>query len=303
MAGQWRQRQLCVLVLLSAGIYVFLLNQFTDSIRMWTTRNAATTILVLTPTYPRPTQIADMTRLCNTLMHIPALFWVVVEDAYNKTENIAELLEFCSVPFVHLAKRTPRNLTGPYKGRGVTNRNEGLRWIRENVHTVVSDNRSAVVYFADDDNAYDIRLFEEIRKTDPNRVSMFPVGTIAGTGVSSPIIDQDGSLLGFFDPYPAKRKYMVDMAGFAVGLEILLRSGAKFVYRTGALEDYFLRDLHFQEEDIQFLADRCTRILAWHVKTSGGPFIKLITLADKLKPFVNNTNLFELVRLYSPVPR
>ena len=37
-----------------------------------------------------------------------------------------------------------------------------------------------VVYFADDDNAYDTRLFWEIRKT--RMISMFPVGLLRPSG-------------------------------------------------------------------------------------------------------------------------
>jgi beta-1,3-glucuronyltransferase len=41
------------------------------------------------------------------------------------------------------------------KPRGVSNRNRGLEWLRANA-------KSGVFYFADDDNTYDIRLFEEV---------------------------------------------------------------------------------------------------------------------------------------------
>ena len=43
------------------------------------------------------------------------------------------------------------------KARGVSNRNKGLQWIRENY----VDTRG-VIYFADDDNTYDLRLFDEV---------------------------------------------------------------------------------------------------------------------------------------------
>jgi beta-1,3-glucuronyltransferase len=43
---------------------------------------------------------------------------------------------------------------GP-KPRGVSNRNRGLEWLRANA-------KDGVFYFADDDNTYDIRLFEEV---------------------------------------------------------------------------------------------------------------------------------------------
>ena len=41
-------------------------------------------------------------------------------------------------------------------------RNEGLTWIRENVH---AGGVGGVVYFADDDNTYSLELFEEMRYT------------------------------------------------------------------------------------------------------------------------------------------
>lgn len=45
-----------------------------------------------------------------------------------------------------------------YKGgkpRGVASRTRGLQWIRENA-------REGVLYFADDDNTYDLELFREV---------------------------------------------------------------------------------------------------------------------------------------------
>ena len=41
------------------------------------------------------------------------------------------------------------------KPKGVSNRNAGIQWVKEHA-------TSGVVYFADDDNTYDIRLFDEV---------------------------------------------------------------------------------------------------------------------------------------------
>lgn len=41
------------------------------------------------------------------------------------------------------------------KPRGVSNRNRGLNWIRENAS-------EGVFYFGDDDNTYDIEIFEQV---------------------------------------------------------------------------------------------------------------------------------------------
>ena len=41
------------------------------------------------------------------------------------------------------------------------NRNAGVEWIKGNVPEKLPD---GVLYFGDDDNTYDLRLFEEIRR-------------------------------------------------------------------------------------------------------------------------------------------
>lgn len=45
-----------------------------------------TIIFLITPTYTRPTQMADMTRLAQTLRLVPDVFWIVVEDAHNESK-------------------------------------------------------------------------------------------------------------------------------------------------------------------------------------------------------------------------
>lgn len=66
--------------------------------------------------------------------------------------------------------------------RGVSNRRAALSWIKSN------NIKEGVLYFGDDDNTFDLRLFTEIRFT--NRVSMFPVGLIGDYSVSSPIVEK-----------------------------------------------------------------------------------------------------------------
>lgn len=65
--------------------------------------------------------------------------------------------------------------------RGVANRRAALAWIRSNI-------KNGVLYFGDDDNTFDLKLFEEIR--DTKKVSMFPVGLIGEYGISSPIVKE-----------------------------------------------------------------------------------------------------------------
>ena len=46
----------------------------------------------------------------------------------------------------------------------MSNRNAAMKWIYEHVQEISDD--SGAFYFADDDNTYDIRIFEEIRNTE-----------------------------------------------------------------------------------------------------------------------------------------
>lgn len=171
------------------------------------------------------------------------------------------------------------------KPRGVSNRNRGLQWIRANA-------TRGVFYFADDDNTYDIELFDEVRPVTrayftskdssslskgfilmfqirkTKTVSMFPVGLCTKFGLSSPIL-KGGKFAGFYDGWVAGRKFPVDMAGFAVNVKFLhQRPNATMPFRAGYEEDGFLKSLApFEPRDAQLLADNCTKVLAWHTQT------------------------------------
>lgn len=91
---------------------------------------------------------------------------------------------FCKstgIPYVHLSSPMPylyrSQKTIP---RGVSNRRAALAWIKNN------NIKDGVLYFGDDDNTFDLRLFSEIRYTQ--RVSMFPVGLIGDYSISTPIV-------------------------------------------------------------------------------------------------------------------
>lgn len=70
-----------------------------------------------------------------------------------------------------------------------------------------------------------------------------------------------GKVVGFFDSWPSKRKFPVDMAGFAVNVEFLLNHpNATMPYKAGYEEDQFLRSLGLMLEDIEPKADSCTQV-------------------------------------------
>ena len=124
------------------------------------------TVYAITPTYVRPTQRVDLISLCHTLMHVPNITWIVVEDSVNKTQHVRDILtkQCKSVTSVHLTAKSSKNKA---EGRGVNQRNAALSWIRQtcgsNETTTTTEKKcNGVVYLMDDDNKYDLRLFQEV---------------------------------------------------------------------------------------------------------------------------------------------
>lgn len=66
------------------------------------------TIYFVTPTYKRPEQLPDMTRLAQTLMHVPFVMWLVIEDAELLTPQIAALLRRTGIPYIHMIGKFTR---------------------------------------------------------------------------------------------------------------------------------------------------------------------------------------------------
>lgn len=139
----------------------------------------------------------------------------------------------------------------------MSNRLRALKWLRD---TFTNTTAQGVIYFADDDNAYDIRVFDEMRHTE--KVSVWPVGCLAKLGVSSPILEpKTGLVSGFHDPFLTRRKFAVDMAGFAVDLQLFLRNPrATMPYKVGYEEDYFIKSLGVKITDLEPKADNCTKV-------------------------------------------
>ncbi|XP_026730723.1 galactosylgalactosylxylosylprotein 3-beta-glucuronosyltransferase S-like [Trichoplusia ni] len=214
-------------------------------------------IYYVTPTYPRPEQMPELTRLAHTLMHVPRIHWIVADDQPHCSDTVLKLLRRSGLPFTFISSPKPFVYRGTNFPRGVANRRAALSWLRENV-------QEGILYFGDDDNTVDLQLFDEIRNT--KKVSMFPVGLIGDYGVSTPIV-KDGKVVAFFDSWSGSRTFPVDMAGFAINIEYM-KPSASMPYIAGHEEDRFLVSLGLKLDEIEPLAANCSKVLVWHTKTA-----------------------------------
>ncbi|NP_001082602.1 beta-1,3-glucuronyltransferase 3 L homeolog isoform X1 [Xenopus laevis] len=225
-------------------------------------------IYVVTPTYARPHQLAELTRLSQTLLLVPSLHWILVEDSAERSKAVADLLAQSGLHYTHLNVQTPPVMklkdSDPnwLKPRGVEQRNEALRWLQLNR----SPKDSGVVYFADDDNTYSIRIFQEMRYTQ--KVSVWLVGLVGGLRYEGPLVEK-GRVVGFHTAWKPHRPFPIDMAGFAVSLSLLLsHPGARFDPNAerGFLESSLLGQL-VSVGELEPRADNCTKVWVWHTRT------------------------------------
>ncbi|XP_053560504.1 galactosylgalactosylxylosylprotein 3-beta-glucuronosyltransferase 1-like [Bombina bombina] len=229
-------------------------------------------IYVITPTYTRPVQKAELIRLANTFLHVVNLHWIVVEDAPRRTKLVANLLEKSGINFTHLNVDSPRNLKiglsrmPTHTPRGTMQRNLGLRWLRDNINS--SNPPDGVVYFADDDNTYSLELFEEMRYT--RTVSVWPVAFVGGLRYESPKVSTTGRVVGWKTVFDPNRPFAIDMAGFAISLRLILeRPYANFKLegvKGGYQETSLLKDL-VTVDGLEPKAANCTKVLVWHTRT------------------------------------
>ncbi|GIY61244.1 galactosylgalactosylxylosylprotein 3-beta-glucuronosyltransferase 3 [Caerostris darwini] len=225
-------------------------------------------IFIVTPTYARPVQKAELTRLSHTLLLVPNIHWIVIEDSENKTSLVTNFLSKSRISFTHLNVPTPLPMKMKkedpnwLKPRGVLQRNAGLSWIRKHV----DPEEQGVVYFADDDNTYDLDLFEEMRYTQT--VSVWPVGLVGGLMVEKPLVE-NGKVVGWNTVWKADRPFPIDMAGFAVNVSLLIhhrRAAFSLAVARGYQESKLLGDL-VTINHLEPKADNCTKVLVWHTRT------------------------------------
>ncbi|XP_037807704.1 galactosylgalactosylxylosylprotein 3-beta-glucuronosyltransferase I [Lucilia sericata] len=232
------------------------------------------TIYCITPTYARPQQKAELTRLSHIFMLVPNLHWVLVEDSETTTELVRNLLERAGLTqrATQLNTKTPaafklkHNDPNWIKPRGVEQRNLALSWVRTNANP----DKHSIVFFMDDDNSYSVELFAEMSKLEKGKVGVWPVGLVGGLMVEKPLLNSETKeVIGFNAAWRPERPFPIDMAGFAISTDLFFKyPQATFSYEVqrGYQESEILRHLTTRSE-LQPLANYCQEVLVWHTRT------------------------------------
>ncbi|CAB04033.3 Galactosylgalactosylxylosylprotein 3-beta-glucuronosyltransferase [Caenorhabditis elegans] len=226
-------------------------------------------IIVITPTYRRITRMPDITRMSNTLKQIKNLHWIVIEDGEELVPAVQNVLERSGLPYTYVTHKTAKG----YPAKGWYQRDMALKMLRTNSSQILGNHKGeAVVYFADDDNSYDLRLFDDFIR-NVKKLGVWAVGLVGGTIVEAPKVENK-KVTSFNVKWEPSRPFAVDMAGFAINLKYILRSAAVFgpkCHGSGAPETCLLEKLGFELDDIQpfgYEKEEDKEILVWHTRTS-----------------------------------
>uniref|UniRef100_A0A0G4HWW3 Galactosylgalactosylxylosylprotein 3-beta-glucuronosyltransferase n=1 Tax=Chromera velia CCMP2878 TaxID=1169474 RepID=A0A0G4HWW3_9ALVE len=239
-------------------------------------------IFAITPTYRRVTQRLDMIRLLAAFAHVPNLYVVVVEDRETVSEKMKTTLEDSMMPEGSWALAAAPTTPG-LAVKGSEQRNKGLDVMAkliasEQDEQTRKDMENGVVFFADDDNAYDPRLFDEIRKVQ--KVGVWPVAFSGKKIVEHCKVDSSTGKVTGFDAWAADvRPFALDMAGMGLSVSFFVspaetdtNKGAKLRFdpysHSGMLESTLLMQTGISVGDLEPLADNCTKVYTWHVSTS-----------------------------------
>ncbi|KAK1601393.1 hypothetical protein QYE76_017775 [Lolium multiflorum] len=225
-------------------------------------------LLIVTATTVRPHQAYYLNRLIHVLKSVPPpLLWIVAEWPYQSRETV-EILRSSGIMYRHIVCN--RNATNIRKII-VCQKNNAVFHIKKH-------HLDGIVHFADEERAYSVDLFEEMRKI--RRFGTWPVATHDGSkyrvALEGPLCQGD-RVTGWHTNQRRGilRRFPIGFSGFAFNSTILwdpkrwksptresiiLHSGG----RGGLQESRFIERLVEDESQMEGLADNCTRIMAWN---------------------------------------
>ena len=99
---------------------------------------------------------------------------------------------------------------------------------------------------------------------DTTMVSVWPVGFAGGRKYESPKIDAQGKVRGWMTGFAPERRFAVDMAGFAINLQLLMQKSDVVFKLTNIASGYqetTLLSRLINVNDLEPKADNCTKVV------------------------------------------
>lgn len=200
-------------------------------------------IILITPTHLRKERMGYLKELSGIFSQVENLLWLVCEDGIRKHDNVEELLQRSGIDYKYFNY-------GPTNNWGECQRDFLCEYVFR--HDI-----NGVCYFADDDNWWDIKIFDEIRKT--KRVGVFPVGNRGPSNIETPIIVN--GKVSSWDAHLLTRKYPLDMGGFSFHSNMLTNISNKRFFPlagNGWGETRFLESIISDKRELEPLCNYCT---------------------------------------------
>jgi galactosylgalactosylxylosylprotein 3-beta-glucuronosyltransferase 3 len=199
-------------------------------------------LIIVTCTWNRPCRLSYFKYLIQHIFsQLSNYTWIVVEDGTEIDNDLKKILPEKTIYFAH----------GPTKDGGNKQRNAAYEYIHDNQF-------DGIVYNADDDNTYDLKLFDEIRKT--KIFSIFPVlgWNRPKKDPERPLLDENGKFIRWNSSW--HRKYATDMAGFAFNSSLLQKIEKPFWRRVGhgGGESEFIDSIIGSIDEVEFLCGKCS---------------------------------------------
>ena len=125
---------------------------------------------------------------------------------------------------------------------------------------------------------------------------MFPVGLVSKLFVSTPILSYQGQFKGFYEGWGGNRTFILDMAGFAVGVKHFMSKAQPYyskgdinlmAFKKGYEEETFLQVMNVPPKEVEFLAENCSKIYVWHTKTVNPIFTKFKDVPSEVDQLTN----------------
>lgn len=218
-------------------------------------------VYLITPTYHRLTQKVNLVQMAQALMLDGGIYWIMIEDTPNPPDlGLRTFLYETGLPFAHLTVPTEPLKEGH---RGVLQRNAGI----DIVHEI---GIPGLVYFADDDNVYDHRLFDQLRKI--KGIGLGASGFSGGSNFETCVLDETTHKItrfvtNFTGREPVPRKFHVDMGSFTISTLLLFSKPdwrISVESKHGAMESEMVGSFIDSPEKAEAIG-KCTELYFWHM--------------------------------------